>query len=67
MNRNRNQSSNGCQHKLRKIYHHGKKSKPLMVCKICGKIIAPQELSLERRRKEKARILKKKNGGRRFK
>lgn len=43
-------------HNLRKIYHHGRGSKPLLVCKDCKKIITPHERALEKVRKEKDMI-----------
>ena len=45
-----------CNHRrIKKNYGHGKKSKPDMFCKDCGKIIKPKDLEKERMDKLKAR------------
>lgn len=43
-----------CEHKkIKKIYSHGRKSKPMIVCKRCGAIVSRNELAKKRVQKEK--------------
>lgn len=45
-----------CEHRRRrKIYSHGKKSKPTIVCKDCGEIVSKNQLAKEREKRKKLR------------
>jgi hypothetical protein len=52
MQRGRNER--GCQHqRIKKNYPFGRKSKPMMTCKDCGKSVKPNELKDLRKRRGK--------------
>jgi len=45
-----------CEHRrIKKVYSHGRKSKPMLVCKRCGEVIKRYEWKkeLEKKRKNK--------------
>lgn len=43
-----------CEHKnKRRVYTHGRKSKPMLICKDCGQILKRYELKKENERRTK--------------